>query len=67
MVFGGVATERLALNDDTLWPGGLRDWNNPRARAVLPELLRLLAVGRGSCGATLPLIAKQAARRRFRR
>src|SRR5919205_4394983 len=43
MVFGGVATERLQLNADTLWSGGPRDWNNPTARAVLPEVRRLVA------------------------
>ena len=45
MVFGGMAIERLALNDDTLWSGGPRDWDNPRAREVLPEVRRLLAAG----------------------
>ena len=29
MVFGGVVTERLQLNDDSLWSGGPKDWNNP--------------------------------------
>jgi alpha-L-fucosidase 2 len=43
MVFGGVATERLQLNDDTLWSGPpQRDWNNPEARQYLPEIWRLL-------------------------
>jgi alpha-L-fucosidase 2 len=45
MVFGGVDTERLQLNEDTLWSGGPRDWDNPRARAVLPEVRRLIAAG----------------------
>jgi alpha-L-fucosidase 2 len=45
MVFGGVATERLQLNEDTLWSGGPRDWNNPSARALLPETRRLIAAG----------------------
>jgi alpha-L-fucosidase 2 len=45
MVFGGVETERLQLNEDTLWSGGPRDWNNPRAREVLPEVQRLIAAG----------------------
>lgn len=45
MVFGGVAHERLQLNDDTLWSGGPRDWDNPAARAVLPEVRQLLANG----------------------
>lgn len=45
MVFGGVERERLQLNDDTLWSGGPRDWDNPHARTVLPEVRRLLAAG----------------------
>ncbi|MBV9788093.1 MAG: glycoside hydrolase family 95 protein [Chloroflexi bacterium] len=45
MVFGGVATERLQLNEDTLWSGGPREWNNPQAREVLPEVRRLIAAG----------------------
>jgi alpha-L-fucosidase 2 len=36
MVFGGYSTERLALNEDTLWSGGPRDWNNPEAKEHLP-------------------------------
>jgi alpha-L-fucosidase 2 len=45
MVFGGVSTERLQLNDDTLWSGGPRAWDNPAAREALPEVRRLLAAG----------------------
>ena len=46
MIFGGVASERLQLNHDTLWSGGPSDWNNPRAREVLPELRALIFAGR---------------------
>ncbi|MBS1854965.1 MAG: glycoside hydrolase family 95 protein [Acidobacteria bacterium] len=43
MVFGGVETEVLALNEDTLWSGPPpRDWNNPDARQYLPQVRRLL-------------------------
>ncbi len=45
MIFGGVEAERLALNEDTLWAGAPRDWNNPGAAAVLPEVRRLLLAG----------------------
>lgn len=38
MVFGGVERERLKLNEDTLWSGGPRDWDNPRAKEVLPAI-----------------------------
>ena len=42
MVFGGVAQERIALNEDSLWSGGPTDWNNPEARTHLPVVRKLL-------------------------
>ncbi|MBI1257020.1 MAG: glycoside hydrolase family 95 protein [Chloroflexi bacterium] len=42
MVFGGIQQERLQLNEDTLWSGGPRDWNNPQSLSVLPEVRRLI-------------------------
>jgi alpha-L-fucosidase 2 len=42
MVFGGVAEERLQLNEDTLWSGGPYDPVNPLARAALPQVRRLV-------------------------
>jgi alpha-L-fucosidase 2 len=42
MVFGGVARERIALNEDTLWSGGPTDWNNPDAKNHLPVIRKLL-------------------------
>ncbi len=46
MVFGGIGTERLQLNDDTLWSGGPSDTGNPKAREVLPQVRRAVADGR---------------------
>jgi alpha-L-fucosidase 2 len=46
MVFGGINTERLQLNDDTLWAGGPYNPANPDARHALPEIRKLLAEGR---------------------
>ncbi len=46
MVFGGTTVERLALNEDTLWSGAPKDWDNPQAREALPEVRRLIAEGR---------------------
>src|SRR6185436_1851143 len=46
MIFGGVASERLQLNHDTLWSGAPSDWNNPRAKEVLPELRALIFAGK---------------------
>lgn len=42
MVFGGVPAERLQLNEDSLWSGAPRDWNNPDAKQHLPEVRRLV-------------------------
>jgi alpha-L-fucosidase 2 len=46
MVFGGIQQERLQLNEDTLWSGGPRDWNNPQSLQELPEVRRLVFEGR---------------------
>ncbi|MGH6978158.1 MAG: glycoside hydrolase N-terminal domain-containing protein, partial [Brevundimonas sp.] len=42
MVFGGVARERLQLNDDTLWGGGPYDPANPRALEGIPRVRDLI-------------------------
>jgi alpha-L-fucosidase 2 len=42
MVFGGVASERLQLNEESLWDGYERDTTNPKAQEALPEVRRLL-------------------------
>lgn len=42
MVFGGIQHERLQLNEDTLWSGAPRDWNNAQSLRVLPEVRRLI-------------------------
>jgi alpha-L-fucosidase 2 len=42
MVFGGVPEERLQLNEDSLWSGFPRQWNNPAAKQHLPEVRRLV-------------------------
>ncbi|NBW08068.1 MAG: glycoside hydrolase family 95 protein [Caulobacteraceae bacterium] len=46
MVFGGVARERLQLNDSSLWAGGPYSPANPEALAALPEVRRLVFEGR---------------------
>lgn len=45
MVFGGVAAERLQLNEDTLWAGGPYEPFNPEANGALPEIRRLIDAG----------------------
>ncbi|MEE6261911.1 glycoside hydrolase family 95 protein [Plantactinospora sonchi] len=42
MVFGNVDTERLQLNEDTVWAGGPHDPANPRGQATLAEIRRLV-------------------------
>jgi alpha-L-fucosidase 2 len=42
MVFGGVADERLQLNENTVWDGEPLDPNNPEGLNALPEIQRLL-------------------------
>ena len=46
MVFGGVADERLQLNEDTVWAGEKRDRINPGAAKAIPEIRRLLSEGK---------------------
>ncbi len=46
MVFGGVQTERIQLNEDSIWYGGPTDRNNPEALPHLPEVRRLILEGR---------------------
>jgi alpha-L-fucosidase 2 len=46
MVFGGVGTERLQLNEDSVWSGSPNDNDNPEALAALPEVRRLLFEGK---------------------
>jgi alpha-L-fucosidase 2 len=46
MVFGGIAEERLQLNEDTLWTGQPHAYQHEGAVKFLPELRRLLAEGK---------------------
>ena len=46
MVFGGIAEERLQLNEDTLWSGGPRAGDNSAARDVLPTVREAIFAGR---------------------
>jgi alpha-L-fucosidase 2 len=46
MVFGGIAEERIQLNEETVWSGKRIDANNPKSRNALPEVRRLLFEGK---------------------
>src|SRR5918999_5595216 len=42
MVFGNVDTERLQLNEDTLWAGGPHDYSNPAGAGAQPRIRQLV-------------------------
>jgi alpha-L-fucosidase 2 len=42
MVFGGIGSERLQLNEDTLWSGGPYDPVNPEAATSMARLRQLI-------------------------
>ena len=46
MIFGGVAQEQLALNEDTLWSGRPHDHANPEALPHLAQVRELIFAGR---------------------
>jgi alpha-L-fucosidase 2 len=46
MVWGGIAHERLQLNEDTLYAGGPYDATSPDALAALPQVRELIFAGR---------------------
>lgn len=46
MIFGGIEKEHFQLNEDTLWSGTPKDFNNPKAKEVLPEVRKLIFDGK---------------------
>lgn len=46
MVFGDVSSERIGLNEDSVWFGGPREGDNPAAAGKLEEIRRLLREGK---------------------
>jgi alpha-L-fucosidase 2 len=48
MVFGGVAEERIVLNETGLWSGSRQDADRPDAFESLPEIRRLLLEGKNA-------------------
>ncbi|GAB4024605.1 glycoside hydrolase family 95 protein [Spirosoma gilvum] len=45
MVFGGVATDHIQFNEQTLWTGGPREYQREGAARYLPQIRQLLADG----------------------
>ena len=46
MVYSNTHTDRLQLNEDSLWSGGKRDRNNPSAFENLPKIRELIMEGK---------------------
>ena len=46
MIFGGTATERIQLNEETFWSGGPHNNNSPRSLARLDEVRQLIFDGK---------------------
>jgi hypothetical protein len=46
VVFGGVESERVQINEETVWAGERRDRTNPDGARALPEVRRLLFAGK---------------------
>lgn len=46
MVFGGVATDRIQLNEETIWAGQPNNNANPEAREYLPKVRQLVWEGK---------------------
>ena len=45
MVFGRIESERVQVNEESVWYGGLKERVNPDARENLPEVRRLIREG----------------------
>jgi alpha-L-fucosidase 2 len=48
MVFGGVASEHLQFNEESLWSGYPRDHTNPKAKLILPGVRKAVFNGQYS-------------------
>jgi alpha-L-fucosidase 2 len=48
MIFGGIADERIQLNESTLWDGYPLDPNDPSSLENLPEVRKLLFEGKNN-------------------
>ncbi|TWT35397.1 hypothetical protein KOR34_02880 [Posidoniimonas corsicana] len=48
MVFGGVNSERIQFNEETVWDGEPTDYTNPAAKDALPTVQRLLFEGKNA-------------------
>jgi alpha-L-fucosidase 2 len=58
MIFGGVKTDNIQLNEDTLWYGGAQDRTNPDALKNLSKIRELLFEVRLKEAEKLSLVAQ---------
>lgn len=56
MVYGGVFSERIQLNEESLWDGYPRDAANPLSAKSLPEIQRLMFEGKND---SAEMVARQ--------
>lgn len=47
-VFGGIAEEKIVLNESGMWSGSPQEADRPDAAAALPEIRRLLLAGKNA-------------------
>lgn len=59
MVFGGVATERIQVNEETVWAGAVNDTANPDASDLIPKVRELIFAGKLKEAEELALTAYQ--------
>lgn len=52
MMFGGIEKETIALNEDSLWSGHPREWNNAEAKQYLPLVRKQVLQERDYVAAT---------------
>ncbi|HVU34508.1 MAG TPA: glycoside hydrolase family 95 protein [Opitutaceae bacterium] len=45
-IYGGIADDRIVLNEDSMWSGSPQDADRPDAARYLPEIRRLLLEGK---------------------
>ena len=53
MVFGGTNTDRIVLNESTMWSGSPMDGDNENAHTFLPEIQKLLLEGKNGAAQSI--------------
>ena len=53
MLFGGTKTDRIVLNESTMWSGSPMDGDNENAHTFLPEIQKLLLEGKNGAAQSI--------------